>query len=169
MWGSWPTSTETLDNIWVTSKWIVLKLLNPALLWSSGNAAPSAGASSRPKAILCILSGGSSSEECEADDAKCILDLLGRMQRASIFSGFFLIRVIKQWDSRFITEESSLFAVVHAFIHVLILLSICCLILETLHMKLYLLTKLQRLQVMPILQSQISLFAELSIVIFYAM
>lgn len=67
------------------------------------------------EAILCILSRGSSPSECGACDAECVLDLLGRIQSSSIFSGFCLIRVIKQQDSRFITLESSLFAVVQSF------------------------------------------------------
>lgn len=97
---------------------------------------PQRGLHRDPNTILCILCAGSPSPECEAEDTKCVLDLLGRMQRASIFSGFFLIRVIKRWDSRFITQESRLSAVVHALIHALILLSSCCLILETYHVKL---------------------------------
>lgn len=97
---------------------------------------PQRGLHRDPNTILCILGAGSPSPECEAEDTKCVLDLLGRMQRASIFSGFFLIRVIKRWDSRFITQESRLSAVVHALIHALILLSSCCLILETYHVKL---------------------------------
>lgn len=58
-------------------------------------------------ATVCIPSRGSSLQECRAGDAKCVLDLLGRMESSSIFLGFCLIRVIKQQDSRFITQESS--------------------------------------------------------------
>lgn len=67
------------------------------------------------EAILCILSRGSSPSECGAHDAVCVLDLLGRMESSSIFSGFCLIRVIKQQDWRFITQESSLFVVLQCF------------------------------------------------------
>lgn len=64
-----------------------------------------------PEAILCILGREFSPLECGADDAKCVLDLLGRMESSSVFSGSCLVRVIKQQDSRFITRESSLFTV----------------------------------------------------------
>lgn len=136
MWGSRPTSTKILSDIWRASECVILKPLHAALLCSSGDAAPQRGLRRDLHTILCILSAGSPSPECEAEDAKWVLDLLGRMQRASIFSGFFLIRVIKRGDSRFITQESRLSAVVHALIHALILLSSCCLILETYHVKL---------------------------------
>lgn len=43
------------------------------------------------------------------------LTFLGRMKSSSIFSGFCLIRVIKQQDLRFITRESGLSAVVQSF------------------------------------------------------
>lgn len=105
--------------------------------------------------VLCILVESSPSE-CEADDAKSVLDLLGRMESSFIFSGFCLIRVIKQRDSRFITWESNLFAIVWNFLHIsiLILLSICCFILETHQLKPVCINIPQRPQATPCYNSK---------------